>query len=60
MTKIDAKMTPQKVTFSDPHWSKSTAYLWGMSFPKGHLSGSILGSKSGGAFVENCKISKNL
>jgi hypothetical protein len=41
---------PKKWHFWPPHWSKSTAYLWGMGFPIGPFMGVDFGGRKGGSF----------
>jgi hypothetical protein len=41
---------PKKWHFSTPHWSKSTAYLWGMGFPIGPFLGVENGGRKVGSF----------
>jgi hypothetical protein len=49
---------PKKWHFWPPHWSKSTAYLWGMTFSIGPFLGVDFGGRKWGSFcrkVQNFK-----
>jgi hypothetical protein len=49
---------PKKWHFWPPHWSKSTADLWGMGFPIGPLMGVDFGGPKVESFCKKCGIFK--